>query len=393
MVLSHPFSCPTRVIEGHTYHQAVAQLLGARRWALITSRGWPGRGALADLTRLGSGPAAILDDIEPNPRVSSIVQLAQALPDIDVVVAFGGGSVLDAAKGAIALKALGNDQVALMAHLRDGVALPANMDPVPLITIPTTSGTGSEVTRWGTIWGDDEVKYSINDAKLYPAYAVLDPAVCTSMPAELTLGTALDALSHAMEAVWNKHHSALTDGMAAQAIRLIRENLAAALEHPADVEIRRRMQTAALSAGLAMATTQTALAHSISYPFTAKLGLPHGFACSFTLAEVARYNMAEDGARLGAIASALGCSLAAVPQTLEDWFTELGVGKVLGRYVTAPFIESLSGDLISRARAANNIRDIDGARARQLALAAFEKLCPAESGQGAQNSAMLASAE
>ncbi|MBT4425823.1 MAG: hypothetical protein HOC88_02950, partial [Rhodospirillaceae bacterium] len=82
-----------------------------------------------------------------------------------------------------------------------------------------------------------------------------------------------------------------------------------------------------------------------------------------------------------------------VPQTLEDWFTELGVGKVLGRYVTASFIESLSGDLISRARAANNIRDIDGARARQLALAAFEKLCPAESGQGAQNSAMLASAE
>ena len=393
MVLSHPFRCPTRVIEGHVYHQAVAEILDGRSWALLTSRGWPARGALANLTRIGAGPVAILSDTQPNPRVSSIVQLAKSLPDVEAVVALGGGSVLDAAKGAIALKALNHDTAALMAHLRDSVALPQDMDPVPLITIPTTSGTGSEVTRWGTIWGDDEVKHSINDAKLYPAHAVLDPALCTSMSAELTLGTALDALSHALESVWNKHHTAMTDRLAALAIGLIRENLAATLENPLDIELRRRLQTAALIAGLAMATTQTALAHSISYPFTAKLNLPHGFACSFVLAEVARYNMAQDSERLNVIAGALGCRLAEVPQTLETWFIELGVGDVVQRYVTASFIENLSDSLISRARAANNIRDIDGPAARQLALTAFNKLCPAESGFLKQRSAMSARTE
>jgi alcohol dehydrogenase len=378
MVLSHPFHCPTQVIEGHAYGEAVASLLGGRGWALITSQGWPARGIMDELARKGIEPAALLAHVPPNPKVSSILRLVEDLPDIEVVVAFGGGSVLDAAKGAIALKALDGDMAALMAHLRNNVALPDHMAPIPMIAVPTTSGTGSEVTRWGTLWGDDEVKHSINDAKLYPAHAVLDPVLCTSMPAELTLGTALDALSHAMESVWNRRHTALTDELAARAIRLIKQNLAPTLAHPADVELRRRMQTAALIAGLAMATTQTALAHSISYPFTAKLSLPHGFACGFTLAEVARYNLAEDARRLEPIAAALDCPPGDVPQTLETWFTGLGVGDVLRRYVTRSFIEGLKDDLINRARAANNIRDIDGPAARQLALAAFNKLCPAE---------------
>jgi len=378
------------VVEGHDYDEAVTELLGSRSWALITSHGWLARGAADDLMRCGSEPAAILSDVLPNPKISAIIELVKNLPDVETVVALGGGSVLDAAKGAVALKSLDGDTAALMAHLRENVALPSHMEPVPLIAVPTTSGTGSEVTRWGTLWGDDEVKHSINDAKLYPAYAVLDPNLCTSMSAELTLCTALDSLSHAMESIWNKRHTSVTDELASRAIGIIWRNLVLTLQHPSDVELRRRMQTAALIAGLAMGTTQTALAHSISYPFTAQLGLPHGFASAFTLAEVARYNMESCAERLAPAADALDCSVDKVPEQLETWFKELAVGDVLERSVTTSFIESLSDDLITRARAANNLREADGEAARRLALNAFNKLCRLDADNGKRETKKLA---
>jgi len=379
MVLTHPFHSPTQVVEGHAYNAAVADLLGNRCWALITSRGWMERDAARDLTRYAPQPAAILSDVLPNPKIFTIIEMAQNLPDVDAIVALGGGSVLDAAKGIIALKALGGDSKAFMAHLSENIPLPSSMVPVPLIAVPTTSGTGSEVTRWGTLWGDDEVKHSVNDAKLYPAYAVLDPNLCTSMSLELTLGTALDSLSHALEAIWNKRHSAVTDELAGLAISLIRKYLSPTLKNPTNLELRRNMQSAALIAGMAMGTTQTALAHSISYPFTAKLGLPHGFACAFTLAEVARYNMVTNADRLVPAASALGCPLELLPDTLESWMSEFGVGKILDRFISTSFIEGLNSHLITRARAANNIRDVDGIAAKQLALNAYRQLSPTQS--------------
>jgi phosphonate metabolism-associated iron-containing alcohol dehydrogenase len=375
MVLSHPFRCPTQVVEGHPFDDAVGGLLEGKSWALITSRGWLARGAADRLARRGGEPEAILGGVLPNPKISAIVELAGALPAVDIVVALGGGSVIDAAKGAVALRALEGDRSALMAHLRENAALPDKMAPTPLIAVPTTSGTGSEVTRWGTLWGDDEVKHSINDARLYPAHAILDPALCTSMSAELTLTTALDSLSHALEAIWNKHHTPMTDELAQRAIALIRQNLMATLGRPDNLDLRRRLQTAALLAGLAMGTTQTAIAHSISYPFTARLGLPHGIACSFTLAEVARQNMLVAGDRLALAADAFGCPLDGLPQALEGWLAELGVGAILERFVTTELIDQLSGGLMTRARAANNIRETDAEAARQIALNAYRSLC------------------
>ena len=333
------------------------------------------RGAVGQLISRCGPPVAILDCVEANPTVSGVVDLAGQIPDCDVVVAIGGGSVIDAAKGIITLRDPEMNADLLIEHLSEGVALPASMSVIPIIAVPTTAGTGSEVTRWGTIWGDDGIKFSVTDPKLWPAHAVLDPKLFFSMPHTLTLATGLDALSHEMEAVWNRRHTEATDAISRAAIGLLWKHLEATLDSPEDVELRARIQTASLLAGLAMGTTQTALAHSISYPFTARCGIPHGIACSFTLAEVARYNIEAEPGRLSSIAEGLSCSIPDIPVVIEDWFDRLGLGDEISKYVTPDITDEFSDNLITRARAANNIREIDGAGAKNLARVALERLC------------------
>lgn len=373
MVLSYAFFCPTRVIEGEA-PATLKALLAGKSFAVVTSAGWVARGLTDKLDRVGLAPKAVLSGVDPNPTVPAVEQLASQLPDTDVVVAFGGGSVIDAAKGALALKGMRGDRAALRVHLQNGSALPGALTPLPLIAVPTTAGTGSEVTRWGTIWGENHVKYSVSDARLYPTHAVLDPVLLTSMPRSLKLATGLDAASHAMEAIWNRRHGACTDALAQTAIALLFRHLKASLTDNASVELLRNIQTAALLAGLAMGTTQTALAHSISYPFTSRFGLPHGLACSFTLAEVARYNFAADPQRLAPIADALECDLARLPEAIERWFDELGLAREVGRYVAPNAANDLGDDLITPARAANNLRDVDAAAAKTIARAALARM-------------------
>jgi alcohol dehydrogenase len=387
MVLSRPFYCPTRVVETADFAAELRAALAGRSYALITSRGWTRRGAIEKMADTAGAPRAVISSVEPNPRESILAALAGALPDADVVVALGGGSVLDAAKGAVAHRALGSQASVLSAHFREGAALPASMAPKPLIAIPTTSGTGSEVTRWATIWGDDGIKFSLTDERLYPAVAILDAALCLSMPREATLASGLDALSHSMEAVWNRNHSPLTDAFATAAIGALRAALAAVLRHPGDRERRREVQNASLLAGLAMSRTQTALAHSISYPFTAHHGVPHGLACSFTLGQVARFNMEADAERLRPIAQGLGCALPEVPQVIEAWFDELEVGDAILRYISPATVDGLGDGIITRARAANNLRGASAAEARGLARAALERLAKQPSREGQRRAA------
>lgn len=375
MVLARPFKCPTEVFADQAYAPAVRELVGERRWALATSKSWTERGVVDVLTAGPRKPAVVIDRIPENPKVSDVIKLYDELPPVEVVVALGGGSVIDGAKGLVGLRALDGDRVLLMDHLESGAALPAGFAPVPLIAVPTTSGTGSEVTRWATIWGDDKVKFSLTHPALYPAQAVLDPALCVSMPLGVTLASGLDALSHAMEAIWNRNHTPVSDQLAIAAIRRLRAHLPRAVATPEDIEARRQMQTAALMSGLAMGTTQTALAHSISYPFTARFGVPHGFACSFTLAEVARYNAEGDPARLLLVADAFGCAAAELPEAIADWLAELGIGAFLDGFVDPAVADGLGDNLITRARAANNLRDVDGPTARAIARRSLERFC------------------
>lgn len=373
MVLTHPFYCPVRVFEGHAYTEAVTHILSGEDWAIVTSEGWIRRGAVDALAKTCGKPKVIVSDVPPNPTFSSVVSRAPALVGVNKVVCLGGGSVIDAAKAMVGLIALGGDEAVLLERLKASAALGLEGDVQSLIAIPTTSGTGSEVTRWGTIWGDDGTKFSVMDPKLWPTDAVLDPDLCISMPMELTVATGLDAVSHAMEAIWNRRHNTVTDRLAFDALKTLFSDLGSAVSTPEDRAVRQRIQSAAVLSGLAMGTTQTALAHSISYPFTARYGLSHGIACSFTLPDIVAYNAEEDADRVAIIAAAFGCEVHALPGALEHWMRDLGMSAQLDACLPPNAADAFGDNLITPARAANNIRPIDGAGARTLAAQALQR--------------------
>ena len=370
MVLDATFACPVKISSG-TAPDEISRLLDGRQYTIVTSNFWKQKNIDKIIAGHCSPPVSVISDIAPNPRFSSIPSLVKELNTSDVIVAIGGGSVLDTAKALVALRALDGDIGAFQKHLTNGEPIPGQLKFLPIIAVPTTAGTGSEVTQWGTMWGDDGTKFSVNDPRLYPSHAVLDPTLTLTMKQALTIATGLDALSHACEAIWNKRHSPLTDLLAEQAIRTIHQNLETVIHKPLDRTARKHLQTASLVAGLALGTTQTALAHSISYPLTARFGIPHGIACSFTLGEVARYNMETHHDRLSIIASGLECETTLIPTILEGWMKDLGIGATLSEKANTNEISRLGASLINPKRAKNNIRNVDSKAANLIATNAF----------------------
>ena len=231
---------------------------------------------------------SLYTSVAPNPTLTSCQQAVafSRSAKFGGVVAIGGGSVMDTAKCMMA--ALGTGKTQVRELLDFSTPYPHR---VPGIFIPTTHGTASEVTMWGTVWDlEGERKYSISHPDLYPDVAILDPHLALSLPLDISLATTLDALSHGFEAIWNRHANAVSTTYALKAIGLILANVVHLKEHPGDVEIRRRLLTAATTAGLAFSNTRTAAAHSISYPLTIHFDIPHGVAASISLPPLLEIN-------------------------------------------------------------------------------------------------------
>ena len=235
-------------------------------------------------------------NIPSNPGVADVVSTLKDLTTykIDTILSIGGGSCIDLAKAISALKNNVNDSELNTETIREVIktkSYSTNPYFIDIIAIPTTSGTGSEVTRWATVWDPEmHAKLSIEHNALYPKAAIIIPEFTLSMPARLTLSTGLDALSHAMEAFWAKSRNLLSQALALEAIGLIKENLPLALSYPSDIKFREGMAMGSLIAGLAFSMTRTTACHSISYPLTMRFGIEHGFAAAISLDEVARRN-------------------------------------------------------------------------------------------------------
>jgi phosphonate metabolism-associated iron-containing alcohol dehydrogenase len=195
-----------------------------------------------------------------------------------------------------------------------------------LIAIPTTAGTGSEVTPWATIWDRAAGrKHSLHLSETWPETALVDPELMLTLPSAVTVQSALDALSHALEAIWNVNANPVSDTFAVAAARETMATLPALLAAPGDGTLRSRMALAALKAGLAFSNTRTALAHSISYEMTLRFGLPHGIACSFTLPMVLERATGIDEARDAVLASVFDGDLANAPRRLAAFLSSVGV--------------------------------------------------------------------
>jgi hypothetical protein len=165
----------------------------------------------------------------------------------------------------------------LLALLKQGGQLGAGGHKA-LIAIPTTAGTGSEVTPWATIWDQAAgQKYSLHQSCTWPEAAVIDAELMTSLPAGATLASGLDALSHALESIWNVNRNPVSMALAVQSARRTLATLPALMQDLGNAQLRSEMAEAALMAGLAFSNTKTALAHSLSYDITLQHGVPHGW--------------------------------------------------------------------------------------------------------------------
>ncbi len=304
-------------------------VLAARRTVLVTFPEAEGLG-LVDRLRaiLGSSLLGVEDRIEPNPDVSFLAPMYERFwcdhSECETVLAVGGGSAIDAAKALMVGTQSGrfDELVALLS--KGGSFVPHRVKA--LIAVPTTAGTGSEVTPWATIWDHAAGrKYSLHLPQTWPEAAIVDPDLTLTLPRAVTVQSALDALSHALESIWNVNANPISDTFAVAAAREVIATLPRLIENPEDRELRARMALAALKAGMAFSNTKTALAHSISYEMTLRFRLPHGIACSFTLPIVLQRAVGIDPGRDSVLASVFDGDLEGAPRRLAEFLERVGV--------------------------------------------------------------------
>ncbi len=238
--------------------------------------------------------AGIYSKISPNPEVVEVDACAQMIREngFDFLVALGGGSALDCAKAA---GSVCFTQDSIRSYHGTGVAMP--QQHLPLIAIPTTSGTGSEVTCVSVL-SDHELgkKGPIVSNGFYPTIALIDPELTYTLPPYMTASTGIDVLCHAVEGFWSVGHQPICDALALHATKLVFRYLRAAVSDPGDKVARSKMAEASVIAGLAFTLPKTTSSHACSFPLTNLLHIPHGEACGLTLDYFARINAdAQDG--------------------------------------------------------------------------------------------------
>ncbi len=274
---------PVRVEFGIGIFDDLDKLINNRRYGLVTYPE-PFFASLCDQLQSRAGaPVVLINDVQANPDYRLLAQQIDRIADDeapDVWVSLGGGSVIDTVK---VFAAANGDFDNVRKYLETGSG--ANqLSATPIIAVPTTAGTGSEVTCWATVWDEvSGIKYSLARQNLYPEVAVIDPVLMCGKPQALTISTGLDALSHALESLWNVNANPVSAAHAISAAREVMDVLPRLANDLQNVELRSAMARASLSAGLAFSNTKTAIAHSLSYPITLKYNIQHGIACSFSL--------------------------------------------------------------------------------------------------------------
>lgn len=297
----------TLVIGGGARREAAAQLerLGLRRPLLVTDAGVVRLGAVAELseqlTAAGRAPS-VYADVHPDPTDRDVARgLARYLADgCDGLIALGGGSPIDTAK---AISALVANEGPLARYA--GYHLIPRPGP-PLIAIPTTAGTGSEVTKVTVITDTSrDVKMMILSAQLVPTVALVDFELTLSMPRPLTAAVGIDTLTHGIEAYVSRKAFGHTDALALSCVELCGRHLQAAFAEPDNREAREGMMLAACQGGLAFANASVCLVHGMSRPIGAIFHVPHGLSNAILLPAVTRFSWSAAATRYARIARIL----------------------------------------------------------------------------------------
>jgi len=294
------YHMPTKIIYGRNSLKDIDIYINHRKALLVTSQGFVKRGLVGEIVTYTNNIVGVISSIKSHPEFVDIEEIySQAYQNqFELIIAIGGGSVMDVAKFISVHNT--NKDYQFVEDLTKEKILKKDYKIIPIISIPTTAGTGSEVTPYSTIWNvQEKQKYSLNLPDLFSEVAIYDPVLTLTVPKDITIQTGLDALSHSLESIWNKNASPVTINYAVKSAKLIVNNLVNLANDLDNLDLRDDMMTACMYAGLAFSNTQTAIAHAISYYVTANKGIPHGLACSFTLPTlidniVGKYDFIDD---------------------------------------------------------------------------------------------------
>jgi phosphonate metabolism-associated iron-containing alcohol dehydrogenase len=275
---------PTKIVYKNDSLQDIDKYINGRKTILITSKGFLKRGLVDKIKKLTPSIVDVIVDVKSHPEFKDLEKLYEQIHknDFELILSLGGGSVLDASKFFSVYDK--TKDATFVTDMIKGKVEKKDYKLIPIISIPTTAGTGSEITPWATIWDmDEKKKYSLHLDELFSEVALYDPTLTISVPKDITIQTGLDTLSHALESIWNKNANEITVSYAIKSAKLIMENLLSLSKDLNNLEYRDAIMKACMYAGLAFSNTQTALAHAMSYYITAHKGVDHGIACSFTL--------------------------------------------------------------------------------------------------------------
>jgi alcohol dehydrogenase len=303
------FQTTSRIIMGPgalSRTAAEVKRLRGRKVLIVTDKGVIAAGLAARLEAVltsGDIPWARFDAVEPDPRFEIAVQAAETAKqaNADLVIGLGGGSPLDIAK-VCAVLATNTKPVSELF----GIDMVAEAG-LTTILIPTTAGTGSEVTPIAILSDEQEkLKKGIVSPRLFPAAAILDPELTLGMPPAITAATGLDALIHAVEAFTSRNANSISDVLARQAMKLVFENLRKAYANGEDLAARANMLEGSLLAGMAFANAGVTAVHAFAYPIGAEFHIPHGVANSIMLPPVMEFNMLGNLGKFAEMAELFG---------------------------------------------------------------------------------------
>ncbi len=305
------FFCPVKVISGY---KAISHLpyemgqLGAKSALVVTDQGVVNAGLLkivaAAFKKSGAKIGAVYDHtpVDSSSQVCNEVAVLFQNKGCDCLIALGGGSCLDTAKGANIVISEGTDDL-MKFQGTDRLSKPMR----PLIAIPTTSGTGSEVTMVAVVrHTESEVKMPFMSERLYPNVAILDPKMTLTMPPKITAATGMDALTHAAEAFYCLQKNPISDSFALSAIRLVFTHLVHATQNGVDDKARLGMANAALIAGIAFSNSMVGIVHAMAHATGSVAHVPHGVANAIFLPFGMEHNLKKVPEFLGQLAEPMG---------------------------------------------------------------------------------------
>ncbi len=356
--------------------------LGASKPCIITDPGLMSTGIVERLQGLltdGGMDNCLYDKVQADPPYELVDQTVELVKDAgaDCVIGIGGGSSLDMAK-------ITSVMVVNPGSVSDYFGIDLLSKPgLPLILIPTTAGTGSEVTPIVILSDEGEkLKKGVVSSHLYPDCALLDPELTFGLPPAVTTATGMDALIHAVEAYTSKNATPMSDVLAREAMRLIYNNIRTAYADGANAEARGAMLRGSMLAGMAFANAGVTAVHAFAYPIGAEFHIPHGLANTLMLVPVMRFNMLGNLERFGELAEIFGqpveglstrqAALKAV-DTLAELADDLNAPQHLSEYgVKESHVPDLAAGVLKVTRLlANNPRKLELADAEAIYRAAL----------------------